>query len=51
MHYGEGNYGGLDQVIVLTNTGTKKPALSAILQNVVDMWREAMGPAKEPMGR
>jgi 3-oxoacyl-(acyl-carrier-protein) synthase len=44
MHYGEGNYGGLDQVIVLTDNGTKKRALSAILQNV-------MGLPQEPIGR
>jgi 3-oxoacyl-(acyl-carrier-protein) synthase len=51
MHYGEGNYGGLDQVIVLTDNGTKKRALSAILQNVIDMWRAAMGLPQEPIGR
>jgi SLT domain-containing protein len=50
MHYGEGNWGGLDQVIVLTDNATKKRTLSAILQNVVDMWRAAMGLAQEPMG-
>lgn len=51
MHYGEGNWGGLDQVIVLTSQGTKKRALSAILQNVVDMWRDVMGLPEEPIGR
>ena len=51
MHWGEGNYGDLDQVIVLTDNGTKKRALSVILQNVIDMWRRAMGLAIEPFGR
>lgn len=49
MHWGEGNYGGLDQVIVLTDQG--KRALSAILQNVIDMWRTVMGLSQQPVGR
>ena len=51
MHFGEGNFGGLDQVIVLTDNGTKKRALSAVLQNVLDMWRTAMALPMEPIGR
>jgi hypothetical protein len=51
MHYGEGNFGGLDQVIVLTDSGANKRALSAILQNVVDMWRAIMGLPQEQIGR
>jgi hypothetical protein len=51
MHSGEGNWGGLDQVIVLTDQGTKKRALSAVLQNVVDMWRDVMGLPQEPIGQ
>ncbi|MEZ5849996.1 MAG: hypothetical protein R3D68_04990 [Hyphomicrobiaceae bacterium] len=50
MHYGKGNYGGLDQVIIETNNFTEKRALSAILQNVVDMWRTAMSHPLPPIG-
>ncbi len=38
--FGEGKYGGVNQVVVLTNAGVKRP-LSSILQNVVDAWRRA----------
>jgi hypothetical protein len=39
LSYGEGKYGGTEQVIVLANSGTR--ALSSVLQNVVDAWRRA----------
>jgi hypothetical protein len=51
MHYGEGNFGGLDQVIIETDNFTKKRALSAVLQNVIDMWRSAMGLPQEQIGQ
>jgi hypothetical protein len=41
MHFGEGKYGGAEQVIVQTSLG--KRALSSILQNIVDMWRSVIG--------
>jgi hypothetical protein len=39
--FGEGKWGGVLQVIVLTETGGR--ALSAVLQNVLDAWRRAAG--------
>lgn len=39
--YGEGKYGGTDQVLILAKSG-KRP-LSTVLQNVVDAWRRAAG--------
>lgn len=38
--FGEGKFGGVDQVLVLAKAG-KRP-LSAVLQNVIDAWRRAM---------
>lgn len=35
--WGEGKYGGVEQVVVLTHDGQR--SLSAILQNVIDAWR------------
>lgn len=42
MRFGEGKYGGMEQVIVTLKDGDER-ALSSILQNVVDAWRTAMG--------
>lgn len=39
LAYGEGKYGGIDQVLILANSGTR--ALSSVLQNVIDAWRRA----------
>ncbi|RYD32524.1 MAG: hypothetical protein EOP85_21655 [Verrucomicrobiaceae bacterium] len=39
--YGEGKYGGTDQVLILAKSG-KRP-LSTVLQNVVDAWRRVAG--------
>ncbi len=39
--YGEGKFGGTEQVIVLSTVGRR--ALSGVLQNVVDAWRRAAG--------
>jgi len=41
LSHGEGKYGGMQQVLVLANSGTR--ALSRVLQNVVDAWRRAAG--------
>lgn len=41
LGYGEGKYGGIDQVLILANSGTRP--LTSILQNVIDAWRTAMG--------
>jgi hypothetical protein len=41
LSFGEGKYGGIQQVIVLANSGTR--ALSSVLQNVIDAWRRAAG--------
>ena len=49
LAYGEGNYGGIDQVIVRINDGGSR-ALSSMLQNVIDMWRTALGRPLQPMG-
>jgi hypothetical protein len=40
--FGEGVFGGAEQMIVTTNDGSKR-ALSAILQNVLDAWTLAIG--------
>lgn len=41
MAFGEGKFGGMEQVIVTLSDGSER-ALSSILQNVVDAWRKAM---------
>jgi hypothetical protein len=41
LSFGEGKYGGIQQVTVLANAGTR--ALSSVLQNVIDAWRRAAG--------
>lgn len=41
LRYGEGKYGGAEQVLVLAKSGAR--ALTSILQNVVDAWRRAAG--------
>lgn len=41
LNYGEGKYGGTQQVLVLANAGTR--ALSSVLQNVIDAWRRSAG--------
>jgi hypothetical protein len=42
LPYGEGKYGGTAQLVVTLADG-KQRALSAVLQNVVDAWRSALG--------
>jgi hypothetical protein len=46
--YGEGKFGGAEQVLVLSVTGQR--ALSGVLQNVVDAWRRAAGQELPPIG-
>jgi hypothetical protein len=41
LSLGEGKYRGIQQVIVLANSGTR--ARSSVLQNVIDAWRRAAG--------
>jgi hypothetical protein len=41
LPFGEGKFGGTEQVLVRADSGTR--ALDRILQNVVDAWRRAMG--------
>jgi hypothetical protein len=42
MRYGEGKYGGAEQVIITTKNGDKR-ALSSVLQNVFDAWITFLG--------
>ena len=48
LNYGEGKYGGTQQVLVLANSGTR--ALSSVLQNVIDAWRRVAGLAMPALG-
>lgn len=47
--YGEGKYGGIDQVMVTRKDGDKR-ALSSILQNVFDAWLTMLGKPLPPIG-
>jgi hypothetical protein len=42
MRWGEGKYGGDEQVIITTKDGNKR-ALSSVLQNVFDAWMTLLG--------
>jgi hypothetical protein len=42
MHFGEGKYGVVEQVVVTLKTGDKR-ALSSILRNVFDAWMTLLG--------
>lgn len=48
LNFGEGKFGGVEQVLVLANSGGR--ALSSILQNVIDAWRKAAGIRLPPIG-
>jgi hypothetical protein len=50
MRYGEGKYGGAEQVLVVRKTGEKR-ALSSILQNVFDAWLSLLGQPLLPIGQ
>ena len=41
LRFGEGKFGGVEQVLVLAKSGTR--VLSSVLQNVIDAWRFAAG--------
>ena len=49
LPYGEGKYGGPEQVIVRTTSGAR--ALSAVLQNCVDAWRRVLGDTLPDFGQ
>lgn len=49
MGFGEGKYGGAEQVVVTLLDGRKR-AMSSILQNVIDMWRLVLGRSLLPFG-
>jgi hypothetical protein len=48
LRYGEGKYGGVEQVIV-TRVGGERRALSSILQNVFDAWMTLLGQPLPPI--
>jgi hypothetical protein len=48
--YGEGKYGGVEQIVVATNTGDKR-ALSSVLQDVFDAWMTVLGQPLPPISR
>jgi hypothetical protein len=50
MHFGEGKYGGMEQVLVTTKSGEKR-ALSSVLQNVFDAWMTLRGQSLLPISR
>src|SRR6267142_279731 len=50
MHFGEGKYGGAEQVLVIQKSGGKR-ALSSILQNVFDAWMTLLKQPLPPVSR
>jgi hypothetical protein len=50
MRYGEGKYGGAEQVVITTKDGDKR-ALSSVLQNVFDAWITLLGQPLTPMSQ
>lgn len=50
LGYGEGKYGGVNQVIVRLNNGQSRSLWGAI-QNVVDMWRRFLGDPLQDWGQ
>jgi hypothetical protein len=50
MRWGEGKYGGAEQVIITKKDGDKR-ALSSVLQNVFDAWMTLLGQPLPPIGR
>ena|SRR5258708_1750517 len=50
MRYGEGKYGGAEQVVITTKHGDKR-ALSSVLQNVFDAWMTLLGQPLPPISR
>lgn len=50
MRWGEGKYGGVEQVIISTKDGDKR-ALSSVLQNVFDAWMTLLRQPLSPIGQ
>ncbi len=50
MRYGEGKYGGAEQLVVTTVTGDKR-ALSSVLQNIFDAWMSLLGQPLPPISQ
>lgn len=49
VRFGEGKFGGIDQVMVTRKDGDKR-ALSSVLQNVFDAWLTMLGEPLPPIG-
>jgi hypothetical protein len=50
MRWGEGKFGGAEQVVITTKDGDKR-ALSSVLQNVFDAWMTLLGQPLPPISR
>jgi hypothetical protein len=50
MRWGEGKYGGAEQVVIKTKDGDKR-ALSSVLQNVFDAWMALLGQPLSPISQ
>lgn len=50
MRYGEGKWGGAEQVVITTKDNNKR-ALSSVLQNVFDAWMQLLGQSLNPIGQ
>jgi hypothetical protein len=48
--FGEGKYGGVEQIVILTRNGDKR-ALSSVLQNAFDAWIMLLGQPLPPISR
>lgn len=50
LSWGEGKYGGVEQIIISTKTGDRR-ALSSVLQNVFDAWMNYLGQPLPPISK
>jgi hypothetical protein len=50
MRWGEGKYGGAEQIVITAKDGNKR-ALSSVLQNVFDAWMQLLGQPLQPMNQ
>jgi hypothetical protein len=50
MRFGEGKFGGVEQVVVTTKNGDLR-ALSSVLQNVFDAWMTLLGQPLLPLSQ
>jgi hypothetical protein len=50
MRWGEGKFGGAEQVVITTKDDDKR-ALSSVLQNVFDAWMTLLGQPLPPIGQ